>query len=524
GEALEHLGDARDHALAVGQGEQAEHIAMEAALAEGEALVEADPRSAVDRLTAALESARRRSFPGFDDRMLAARARAWRALGNVDAAEEDLAAALEVSEGVRGELVSERLRLSYFDAAQDAFDAMIRLQADERASPSGAFAAAERARARLLLDMVGRDAGSVELPGPLGAAEVARRLPEGTVLVEYAVLPDRLLVWTVRAGSVEMTSLPRAAEDLARQVAALRSAIDGRADGARIRALAGPLYETLLRPALDGQPEGAPLVVVPDRFLSEVPFPALFDARRGRYLIEDRPVAVAPSATLYVSTRERLLRARRAGPFRGDRTALAVGNPAFDRRAHPRLDPLPAAAEEAAAVASLYPGSVLLLGDEATPEALVDLAPAHRILHVSGHAVIDPESPWNHRLILAPGSGGPSSLDARRIASLRLRGTELVVLSACRTLPGGPERESFHGLAAAFLAAGPPVVVSSLWEIDDRPTRALMLRFHRALAGGAAPADALRQAQIHLLRQDDPTLATPAAWGAFEAFGGAIAR
>jgi CHAT domain-containing protein len=49
-----------------------------------------------------------------------------------------------------------------------------------------------------------------------------------------------------------------------------------------------------------------------------------------------------------------------------------------------------------------------------------------------------------------------------------------------------------------------------------------MVRFHRALRNGAAPAAALREAQLHLLRQEDPTLSSPAAWGGFEAFGGAI--
>lgn len=516
-EALAAFDASRGHAARVGQGEQTEKIAMEAALVEGEMLVELDPRSAVKRLSTALETARRRSFLGFDHRMLAARARAWSALGDPDSAEEDLQRALALYEGVREELQSESLRLSYFEGAQDAFDAMIHLQAADRRSPSAAFTYAERARARLLLDMVEEQPGSAELPLPVDAAEVARRLPENTILVEYAVLPDRLLAWAFHGGIVEMHSFPRSSPELEREVSALRSAIERRADAAEVRAAAGALYETLLHPVLDGLPEGAPLVVVPDRFLSLVPFPVLVDRRRGRYLIEDRAVAVAPSATVYVTARERALE------FRGLRTVLAVGDPAFDRAAHPTLPRLPGAAEEAAEVAGLYAGSELLRFERATPEAVVEAAAAHRILHLSGHALLAPGSPWNHRLVLAPGARG-GSLVAREIAALILPEIELVVLSACRTLPGGPERESFHGLAAAFLAAGAPVVVSSLWEIEDRAARSLMNRFHRALVEGAAPADALRQAQLHLLRQSDPALASPAAWGAFEVFGGAIAH
>lgn len=514
-DALDAFASARERSSGVGRGAQSEQIAMEAALAEGEALVEVDPEAAVTRLTAALDSAEERSFLGFDDRMLRARARAQQALGDVDAAEGDLTKALAVYEGVRGGLQDERLRLSYFEGAQDAFDAMVRLQAEERRSPSAAFAFAERARARLLLDMVEDEPGSVELPRPMTATEVAGRLPTEVILIEYAVLSDRLLVWTFHRGSLEMTSLPVGAEELGREVVSLRSALARQADETEMRAAAATLYESLLEPVLAGLPEGASLVVVPDRFLGQVPFPILFDRRHGRYLIETRPVAVAPSATLFVTARARMQ------TFEGDLTVLAVGDPAFDRAAHPGLPRLPGAAEEAAEVAALYPGSDLLRYGDATPEAVVAAAAVHRIVHLSGHALLDPATPWNHRLVLAPGAGD-GALDARTIAGLHLPETELVVLSACRTLPGGTERESFNGLAAAFFAAGPPVVVSSFWEVDDRMARALMIPFHRALRDGAAPADALRQAQLHLLRQGDSTLASPAAWGVFEAYGGAI--
>ena len=513
--ALESLERAGDIASGLGRGEQVEHIAMEVALAEGEVLLETDPRAAAAHLTAALDNARSRGFPGFDDRILLARARALRALGDVASAEEDLLAALAVYEGVRGDLESEHLRLSYFEGAQAAFDALIEVQAGDRRAPAAAFGFAERARARLLLDMVEGDGTGVGLPRPLGAPQVAARLPAGTVLVEYALLPDRLLAWTIQRETVEMTSLPLREADLVPAVARLRAAIERREDATAVRAAAADLYDALLGPVLEGVPERAPLVVVPDRLLSQVPFRVLFDRRRGRFLIEERPVAVAPSATLYVTARER------ATTFAGGRSVLAVGDPAFDRGSHPSLPRLPDAAEEAAEVAGLYPVSDLLRYENATPEALVKAMAGHRVVHVSGHALLDPKTPWSHRLVLAPGGIG-GSLTAREIAALHLPDTEVVVLSACRTLSGATGRESFHGLAAAFFAAGPPVVVSSLWEVDDWVTRTLMVRFHRALRDGAAPAAALRQAQIHLLRHEDPGLAHPAAWGAFEAFGGAV--
>lgn len=506
---------AHEGATAIGgRGDQARHIALELALTEGEVLAELDPRQAVGRLTEALDDTSARSFHGLDHRILTARARAFERLGDAASAEEDLRRAIELYEEVREELRDERRRLAYFEGAQAAFDAMIRLQVDVRGTPGAAFTYAERARARLLLDLVQASA-PLPLPGPRTVEEVQAGLPAEVVLVEYAVLPERLLVWVLDRGAVRMTSIAVGEEELAGHLQALLLAIERRAPEPEIRRVAGDLHDLLLAPALQGVPSEAPLVLVPDRLLVRVPFGALWDRARGRYVVEQREVALAPSATLFLAASER------RKTFQGERTVLAVGDPAFDRLAFPSLPRLPDAAAEAAEVASLYPGSDLLRFGEATQASFVEGAKSHRIIHFSGHALLDPASPWRNRLILTPGDRD-GSLDAAEIARLRLPETEIVVLSACRTLPGDTDRESLNGLAAAFFAAGPPVVVSSLWEVEDRTTRRLMVELHSALREGSAPAAALREAQLRLLRDRDPSVSSPAAWGAFEAFGGAI--
>ena len=79
---------------------------------------------------------------------------------------------------------------------------------------------------------------------------------------------------------------------------------------------------------------------------------------------------------------------------------------------------------------------------------------------------------------------------------------DLVVLSACETAKGRIYRmEGILGLTRAFMFAGTPRVICSLWKVDDEATRALMTRFY-ALWGGAtegedgvSAAAALRRAQ-----------------------------
>jgi CHAT domain-containing protein len=274
--------------------------------------------------------------------------------------------------------------------------------------------------------------------------------------------------------------------------------------------LAG-LYDRLVRP-VEGRlgPPGTPLVVVADGEVAGVPFAALRDARRGRYLVEDHPLRFAGS----LRDAARPPRAGAAAPG----TALLVADPAFDPAAYPALARLPGAAAEARAIAAAYPGARVLAGPAAGRDALERALPGAAVVHYAGHAVFDDARPERSALVLA----GGGELTAARLAELDLGGVRLVVLSACQTLRARDGRAGgFSGFARALLQAGAGGVVGSLWRVDDDHTRALMVAFHRAWrAGGGDGPGALRAAQLRLLRSADPALRSPAAWAAFRYAGG----
>jgi CHAT domain-containing protein len=94
------------------------------------------------------------------------------------------------------------------------------------------------------------------------------------------------------------------------------------------------------------------------------------------------------------------------------------------------------------------------------------------------------------------------------------------MLAACET---GNEyaagSEGATSLARAFLAAGVPTVVASLWDVGDHPAARLSDLFHRNLLAGDDAEEALRKAQLAMLHGSDETGRSPAAWGAFEVFG-----
>jgi tetratricopeptide (TPR) repeat protein len=191
--AVAELRQARDFLGAIGFADFRERIGLTLAMAEGKAMAASDPEAAIPWLTSVLEHQRRRAYFYQQASLLSVRAMAFRALGRLSEEEADLERAIVTFENQRLEITDPGLRQSAFEAAQSAFDRMVSLQAEGLGDAEQALAYAERSRSRLLLDELlgGKARGSFSL------VDLKEALPAGTVLVEYAVLPERLYIWTL---------------------------------------------------------------------------------------------------------------------------------------------------------------------------------------------------------------------------------------------------------------------------------------------------------------------------------------
>lgn len=460
------------------------------------------------------------------------------AKGDDSATEAELRHVLEIFERYRSELTSEGQRNTFFDVEQSVYDLAIGFADAREHDPRLAFEYSELSRARSLLDAIRKSGPAAEPEGddelrlpptstPLTLSDIQRRMPEQSQIVQYAVLEDRLLIWVVTRADVSTREVNLGSRTLGEKVSQYMRAVNGPSNGMDAEAERGAkeLYGILIAPVEDLLDKNKLLCLIPDKFLHSLPFNALISEATGRYLVEDFRSTLSASSTVFVICSEQS--GRQAGG--GEERLLSVGDPAFDSEAFPSLRHLPSAGREAEAVAAFYKQHRLLLRGDAREQTVRDEIVRSDVAHFALHYLVDERSSLLSKVVLAasPGGGARDKGDdgvwqIHEIYKLKLPRTRLVVLSACQT--GGEQQYGGEGamsVARPFIAAGAPLVVASLWPVESQSAKRVMVSFHRQRTRDRLPtAEALRRAQLEMLRGDDTRYRHPYYWAAFTAIGG----
>ena len=358
-------------------------------------------------------------------------------------------------------------------------------------------------------------------PAPVALEKLQRDLDPSELIVEYVLDNPHSSVLAITRTAVHDYELP-AKDQLEEEATQYRSEIEQKKTDVP---LAQRLFDELIR----GVPEykdKAKVIVIPDGKLHLLPFSALADS--GRYILTSHLVTVAPSGTVFDMLRRRTNQKMSDDlPYVGvaawiskppPMTLLATIRRAVNGPERRDLVALPESRNEVETIAGDLPKpSTILLGKRATKSAFMQL-PLNRysVIHLALHGYADPEFPDRSALVFAPRDAPADDglLQVREIRKLPIDAS-LVTLSACDTGVGPVGEEGVANIVNAFIEAGAQSVVSTLWELEDHSTAQLMIDFYQRLGRGEGKAEALREAQLDLLKSGDP----PYFWAGFELDG-----
>ncbi len=375
----------------------------------------------------------------------------------------------------------------------------------------------------------------LKYPKPISLAETQQLLDERTVMLSYSLGETSSYVFAVSRDGFQPVRLDGSSKEIGQEVEQLLAAITDRKPN-EFRRLSVRLYERLIQPAgelLKGKSE---LIIVADGALHRLPFEVLLspsarqitqlDWGKLPYLVRNYAISYSPSASVLAG-----LQNYHNEAAAGQKEFVAFADPIYEPEVQGagsviamatrsargddgqwKFNRLVHSKTEAEGIARLFPKGQadVFHGARATEEnaKTPGLMGRYRMIHFAAHGLINPNRPRFSGIVLSQlKSNKPEQktqpedgiLQAYEIFNLKLN-ADLVVLSACETGLGKEVNgEGLMGLTRAFIYAGTPSVVVSLWKVDDEESSSLMIHFYTHLKSGKSKSEALRQAQLDLI-------------------------
>jgi len=266
------------------------------------------------------------------------------------------------------------------------------------------------------------------------------------------------------------------------------------------------LFKIIVSPVLpDLRNSGAKTIVWSlDGSLRFIPLSALMNPQTGRFVVQDYSLAnYTPLGRLETDS-----------PQLAHATAIAMG---VSRSYDSTLTPLPNVPDELDQIVTdrkvrgsrgPLPGTILL-DPGFTRAAMERDVRSQTVVHIASHFVLEPGNDSLSYLLLGGSDQDPAAhrltlADFKQDRNLNIGGTELVTLSACETGAENLRDDGviMEGLSEAVLDKQAKAVISSLWQVNDRSTAAIMARFYQLWIGSGGTmtkSGALRQAQVELI-------------------------
>jgi CHAT domain-containing protein/tetratricopeptide (TPR) repeat protein len=372
--------------------------------------------------------------------------------------------------------------------------------------------------------------------------EIQALLDEQTALIEYVIADSAVHVFRVdkkgvlwHQEAIVDSILIDKVEQLHQSLSDYTQIVEKKEENFKAyAALSHWFYQKLLAPVLKAGDGIENLIIITDGELGHLPFESFLvepandnNYKELHYLLKDYHLSYNYSATLWKENKEteksnnngQML--AMAASYDEDLDAnLLRGRLPTTRQTREALQPLPAARAEVEALEQQYRG-FFAFDSLASEKVLLEKAREYAIIHLAMHGLLDENRPMLSSLALT--ENGDSLYDnfwqAHEISKLELT-ADLVVLSACETGYGKFEQgNGIASLARAFMYAGVPSLVVSLWQVNDQSTSIIMQNFYKHLSSGMTKSAALRQAKLDYIVDADNLAAHPAFWSPFILIG-----
>lgn len=379
-----------------------------------------------------------------------------------------------------------------------------------------AFKIAESSRALLLLEGIAKNQlikksenvdsifaeQKATFKKPVAIAELQGHLKNDEVLIEYFYADSLLYVFKIgKNHTPEFYQLKPKFEQVNQLLHLLRST----EKFAEYTNLAYKVYNNIVAP-LQISPDKK-MIIVPDGNLSALPFEALITSmpndknsfKKLPYLIKDHSIAYQYSATIYSKLVNQFNKAKY-------NKVLAIA-PVFEnttKALHYSLNEIVEIEE--------YFQTSAITQKAATKANIKDTLPYFNIMHFSTHANAGDRFDDLPKIELYN-----SELNLNEIYSQPLN-ANLTVLSACETNIGKYKSgEGVMSLSRAFAYAGCPSLVSTLWQVNEKSTKDIVVEFYKNLKKGLYKNEALQKAKLSYLQNTDD--AHPYYWASLVAIG-----
>ncbi|MFM6039598.1 MAG: CHAT domain-containing protein [Sphaerospermopsis kisseleviana] len=463
-------------------------------------------------------------------------------IGNLPKAVVALYEAITIYESVRIDL-TDKSQISIFELQSTTYTILQKSLIAQNKFQE-ALEVAERGRARAFVNLLtsrisGKQVNQLNVQPPTieKIQKIARE--QNATIVEYTIAhqsgrqsypktwnPSEMYIWVVKPTGeitfkqVDLTTLKT---PLAELVKNSRVSIGAGGRGIKVEPTGEEvqkenlqtLHKILIDPIASLLPPNSDekVIFIPHDSLFLVPFVALQD-QDGKYLIEKHTILTAPAIQVLDLTDQQRQKVR-------GKDILVMGNPIMPKVGDPpvQLDPLKGAEKETLAIAKFFQDQLFktkaITGKDATKAAFKQKLSSARIIHLATHGLLaDTNKSIPTAIALAPTENDDGLLTPGEIVDLSIN-AELVVLSACDTGRGAITGDGVVGLSRAFITAGAPSVIVSLWAVPDAPTAELMTEFYQQWQQNPDKAVALRNAMLKTMKKSP----APVNWAAFTLIG-----